>query len=109
MARIPGQREYLGMLVTACQHLQYRLGLSALFSTFWKRRAHGLLSKAWLSHSLSHHGPSHQSPFLGETGSACQAVCKVSTSRHSEASAKLRSPQWGVLRAWPFSFTLSQL
>lgn len=34
MARIPGQREYLGMLVTACQHLQYRLRPSALFSAF---------------------------------------------------------------------------
>lgn len=61
-------------------------------------------------------GPSQQSPFLGETGSACQAVCRVSTSCHSEASAKLTSPQWGAPGPWPpspwagpFSFSLSQL
>lgn len=33
---------------------------------FWKRRVHGLLSKAWLSHPFSHHSPSHQSPLPGE-------------------------------------------
>jgi hypothetical protein len=61
-------------------------------------------------------GPSQQSPFLGESGSACQAVCRVSTSCHSEAAAKLRSPQRGAPGAWPpfpwagpFSFLLSQL
>lgn len=78
-------------------------------------RYRGCSQKAWLSQSYSRHRPLPAEPFLGKTGSACQAVCRVSTSCHSEAAAKLRSPQRGAPRAWPpfswagpFSFLLSQ-
>lgn len=91
MSMTPDTTEPLRMLLAGCQHLLWRLVPSASLSTSWKRRACGL-HQAWLSHSYSCHRPSQQSPFLGETGSAWQAVCQPHI---TQASAKLMSPSGG--------------